>query len=489
MITRHVCSECSVQRRNQKVVEESPSCLLTPETRRAMQEQCIALCKAVKYRSAGTIEMLADGKQNFYFLEMNTRLQVEHPITELVSGEDLVEHMLWIAAGKPLPERLTSSPCLTAKGWAIESRVYAEDPLRNFLPTIGPLNTYKEPELKTPSEENGNITVRIDTGVCEGATISMFYDPMISKLCTHAPTRKLAIETMETALDQYFISGLVNNVPFLRSIYRNENFRKGNYGTGFIPQEYPNGFHGVQLTKHETLELIASAAAIHHNRLSISKTEEDNDNDIESPEFIVALANPDHVTKAGDAPTKVSELERSYRVLLLPGEEYHEVHITALGAHGHGHKVTYAYIHFYIALNVFYVCIVLFCLHVQTEVLKLAGVEWQNEAPLGRIVLLEEGKKDSSGQVSLEEKEVAVQYEGRASQQSTGPHGGLGAGEKYFLRVYGSQQAVVVRSPQEHALSKHIVAQEMKDTSNFLLCPMPGSLISCSKLLYLLQQL
>lgn len=207
-----------MQRRNQKVVEESPSCLLTPETRRAMQEQCIALCKAVKYRSAGTIEMLADGKQNFYFLEMNTRLQVEHPITELVSGEDLVEHMLWIAAGKPLPERLTKAPCLNAKGWALESRVYAEDPLRNFLPTIGPLNTYREPTLMVPSEDNGNVTVRIDTGVYEGATISMFYDPMIAKLCTHAPTRKSAIHAMENALDQYFISGLVNNVPFLRCI-------------------------------------------------------------------------------------------------------------------------------------------------------------------------------------------------------------------------------------------------------------------------------
>jgi len=152
--------ECSVQRRNQKVVEESPSCLLTPATRRLMQEQARLLCKATGYRSAGTVEMLCDGKQNFFFLEMNTRLQVEHPITELVSGEDLVEHMLWIAAGKPLPDRLVKQPCLPFKGWAIESRVYAEDPLRNFLPSIGPLSTYKEPEVfSSPSS-----TVRIDTG-------------------------------------------------------------------------------------------------------------------------------------------------------------------------------------------------------------------------------------------------------------------------------------------------------------------------------------
>ena len=210
--------ECSVQRRNQKVVEESPSCLLTPETRRSMQQQAIALCKATGYRSAGTVEMLADNKQNFYFLEMNTRLQVEHPITELVSGEDLVEHMLWIAAGKPLPERMIKEPHLPFSGWAIESRVYAEDPLRKFLPSIGPLITYKEPEtFVTPAS-----TVRIDTGVFEGGVISMYYDPMIAKLCTYAPTRAGAISAMERALDQYVVRGLGNNLCFLRSVMRNE---------------------------------------------------------------------------------------------------------------------------------------------------------------------------------------------------------------------------------------------------------------------------
>jgi propionyl-CoA carboxylase alpha chain len=210
--------ECSVQRRNQKVVEESPSCLLTPETRRAMQLQAIALCKATGYRSAGTVEMLADDKQNFYFLEMNTRLQVEHPITELVSGEDLVEHMLWVAAGKPLPERLTKLQCLPYNGSAIECRVYAEDPTRNFLPAIGPLIQYKEP--KTYATEDG--TVRIDTGVFEGGTISMHYDPMISKLCTHAKTRQKSIALMEDALDNYVVQGLGNNLTFLRSIMRNK---------------------------------------------------------------------------------------------------------------------------------------------------------------------------------------------------------------------------------------------------------------------------
>lgn len=211
--------ECSVQRRNQKVVEESPSCLLSPATRKAMQEQAIALCKATNYRSAGTVEMLADGKQNFYFLEMNTRLQVEHPITELVSGEDLVEHMLWIAADKPLPERLTKNPCLPFCGWAIESRVYAEDPLRNFLPSIGPLITYREPPLLNEVE---NAIVRIDTGVFEGGEISMYYDPMISKLCTHASSRPEAIQAMENALDRYVVNGLGNNICFLRAVFRNK---------------------------------------------------------------------------------------------------------------------------------------------------------------------------------------------------------------------------------------------------------------------------
>ena len=212
--------ECSVQRRNQKVVEEAPSCLLTPETRKAMQAQAIALCKATGYRSAGTVEMLADKKQNFYFLEMNTRLQVEHPITELVSGEDLVEHMLWIAAGRALPERMIKQPHIPFNGWAIESRVYAEDPLRKFLPSIGPLITYREPDLKASPTES----VRVDTGVFEGGVISMYYDPMIAKLCTHSPTRAGAITAMEKALDQYVVRGLGNNLTFLRSVMRNERY-------------------------------------------------------------------------------------------------------------------------------------------------------------------------------------------------------------------------------------------------------------------------
>ena len=305
--------ECSVQRRNQKVVEESPSCLLTPETRRKMQEQAIALCVATGYRSAGTVEMLADNKQNFYFLEMNTRLQVEHPITELVSGEDLVAHMLWIAAGKALPSRLLlnggKAGYLEPKGWAIESRIYAEDPLRNFLPSIGPLVTYKEPVCKTSEMDNENgekVTVRVDTGVREGDSISMYYDPMIAKLCTHSSTRQGAIKAMERALDEYFISGLVNNIPFCRSIFRNEAFRSGNYGTSFIGQQYPHGFKGLELTESESYEFVGLVAAIHQARKSMkiqdrSSSSLSNDNNYEEENFdqeiVICVSDNNHAVK------------------------------------------------------------------------------------------------------------------------------------------------------------------------------------------------
>jgi acetyl/propionyl-CoA carboxylase alpha subunit len=280
--------ECSVQRRNQKVIEESPSCLIDPVTRAAMHEQARMLCKAVNYRSAGTIEMLCDGKKNFYFLEMNTRLQVEHPVTELVSGEDLVEHMLWVGAGRPLPQKFIDNPSAPINGWAIESRVYAEDPIRRFLPSIGPLSTYKEPQTFV---ENG-LTVRLDTGVYEGGEISMFYDPMIAKLCTHAPDRATAIRLQEDALDRYVVRGLGNNITFLRACYRNPKFREGDYGTGFIPQQFPHGYHGTELTADETAELISYAAMIHRSRnmLRTSELAEATSEDMST--FVVVLGGP-----------------------------------------------------------------------------------------------------------------------------------------------------------------------------------------------------
>jgi len=227
--------ECSIQRRNQKVIEEAPSPFLDPETREKMGAQAVALAKAVDYVSAGTVEFIVDPDRNFYFLEMNTRLQVEHPVTELVTGIDLVEQMIRVAAGERL--NLTQGE-IRLNGWAVESRIYAEDPVRNFLPSIGRLVHYREPEI---GEQQGR-TIRVDTGVEEGGEISMFYDPMIAKLCTHGPDRLAAVDHMAWALDNFFIDGIEHNVPFLSAIMQNAKWRSGDLSTGFIAEEYPDGF-------------------------------------------------------------------------------------------------------------------------------------------------------------------------------------------------------------------------------------------------------
>lgn len=227
--------ECSIQRRNQKVVEEAPSPFLDEETRAAMGAQACALARAVDYESAGTVEFIVDRNRNFYFLEMNTRLQVEHPVTELVTGIDLVEQMIRVAAGEALS--LTQAD-IAMQGWAVESRVYAEDPYRNFLPSIGRLVRYRPP-AEAASDE---CVIRNDTGVFEGAEISMYYDPMIAKLCTWAPTRDRAIDTMSTALDGFVIDGVAHNIPFLAALMRHPRWWEGRLSTGFIAEEFPDGF-------------------------------------------------------------------------------------------------------------------------------------------------------------------------------------------------------------------------------------------------------
>jgi propionyl-CoA carboxylase alpha chain len=227
--------ECSIQRRNQKVVEEAPSPFLDETTRRAMGEQAVALAKAVDYQSAGTVEFIVDRNRNFYFLEMNTRLQVEHPVTELVTGIDLVEQMIRIAAGGRLE---TTQADVKLNGWAIESRLYAEDPVRGFLPSIGRLTRYRPPA----EGRDGDIVVRNDTGVTEGSEISMFYDPMIAKLCTWAPNRLRAIDAMSDALDRFVVDGIEHNIPFLAALMRHPRWREGRISTGFIAEEYPDGF-------------------------------------------------------------------------------------------------------------------------------------------------------------------------------------------------------------------------------------------------------
>ena len=247
--------ECSIQRRNQKVVEEAPSPFLDEETRRAMGEQSVALAKAVGYASAGTVEFIVDGDKNFYFLEMNTRLQVEHPVTELITGIDLVEQMIRIANGEPLS---ITQDDVGINGWAIENRLYAEDPYRNFLPSIGRLTRYRPPA----EGALGEGIVRNDTGVFEGGEISMYYDPMIAKLCTWAPTREAAIEVMRNALDSFEVEGIGHNLPFVAAVMDHERFITGNITTAFIAEEYPDGFQGVTLSDDKLRDIAAASAAM-----------------------------------------------------------------------------------------------------------------------------------------------------------------------------------------------------------------------------------
>jgi propionyl-CoA carboxylase alpha chain len=247
--------ECSIQRRNQKVIEEAPSPLLDAATREKMGSQAVALAKAVGYDSAGTVEFVAGQDKSFYFLEMNTRLQVEHPVTEFITGIDLVEQMIRVAAGEKLAIKQSD---VQINGWAVESRIYAEDPYRGFLPSIGRLKRYHPPQ----EGKQGDAIVRVDTGVTEGSEISRFYDPMIAKLVTHAPKRQQAIEAMGEALDNFAIEGVEHNIPFLAALMQHPRWREGRLSTGFIAEEYPKGFHGIAPGKDTARRLAAVASAI-----------------------------------------------------------------------------------------------------------------------------------------------------------------------------------------------------------------------------------
>jgi propionyl-CoA carboxylase alpha chain len=249
--------ECSIQRRNQKVIEEAPSPLLDARTRRKMGEQAVALARAVQYDSAGTVEFVAGQDRSFYFLEMNTRLQVEHPVTELVTGVDLVEEMIRSAAGEPL--RLKQADIKLA-GWAIESRVYAEDATRGFLPSTGRLVKYRPP----PEGTKDGVTIRNDTGVCEGGEVSIHYDPMLAKLVTHAPDRLGAIDAQATALDAFVIDGIRHNIPFLSALMQHPRWREARLSTGFIAEEFPDGFHPLVAKGETELRLAVAAAHIDH---------------------------------------------------------------------------------------------------------------------------------------------------------------------------------------------------------------------------------
>ncbi|XP_077987344.1 propionyl-CoA carboxylase alpha chain, mitochondrial-like [Glandiceps talaboti] len=245
--------ECSIQRRNQKVVEEAPSVFVDPEMRRAMGNQAVSLAKAVGYQTAGTVEFLVDSKKNFYFLEMNTRLQVEHPITECITGIDIVHQMIRIAAGHPLSIAQEDVPI---NGWAIECRVYAEDPYKMFgLPSIGRLYAYQDPSHLR--------NVRCDSGIEEGSEISIYYDPMISKLVTYGKDRKEALRYMQKALDHYVIRGVTHNIPLLHEVIRHPKFVSGDIDTKFLYTEYPDGFKGKQLSKAEQRRIAAMSCCVY----------------------------------------------------------------------------------------------------------------------------------------------------------------------------------------------------------------------------------
>ena len=300
--------ECSIQRRHQKVIEEAPSPFLDEKTRKAMGEQAVALAKAVQYKSAGTVEFIVDAKRNFYFLEMNTRLQVEHPVTEMVTGLDLVEQMVRVAAGERLKIKQSD---VKLRGWAIEARVYAEDPVRNFLPSTGRLVRYRE-----PSE---GPAVRVDSGVYEGAEISMFYDPMIAKLVTYGEDRPSAITAMREALDSFYIRGLGHNVGFLSALMAHPRFHAGRLTTGFIAEEFPDGFHGVDLPEEAKGDVVAVAAVVHQSyaRRAVSN----------APRFKTAapVANGKWVVKIGKEHHEVTVVETAMGHAVIDGKRSREL--------------------------------------------------------------------------------------------------------------------------------------------------------------------
>ncbi len=285
--------ECSIQRRNQKVIEEAPSPFLDAETRKAMGEQSVALAQAVDYCSAGTVEFIVDGDRNFYFLEMNTRLQVEHPVTELITGIDLVEQMIRVAYGEKLA---MTQDDIGINGWAIESRLYAEDPYRNFLPSIGRLTRYRPPA----EVADGTHAVRNDTGVYEGGEISMYYDPMIAKLCSWAPDRDGAIAVMRHALDEFEVEGIGHNLPFLSAVMDHPRFVSGNISTAFIEEEYPEGFEGAELPDGVLKQLAAGASAMHRvseiRAARVSGRMDNHEREV-GEDFVLSLGGKDFVVK------------------------------------------------------------------------------------------------------------------------------------------------------------------------------------------------
>ena len=303
--------ECSIQRRHQKVIEEAPSPFLDAETRAAMGEQAVALAQAVDYHSAGTVEFIVDKDRNFYFLEMNTRIQVEHPVTEMITGLDLISWMIRIAAGEALD---FGQDDVRLDGWSMECRVYAEDPLRGFLPSIGRLVRYQEPSTASIDHSfagDEGTTVRVDSGVEEGSEISVYYDPMIAKLVTHGGDRAAAIAAMQSALDSFYIRGIGHNIPFLAAVLAHERFRAGRLTTNFIAEEFPDGFQGRELPADLRDRLIAIAMVLEHLHLARESGET-----TDAADLVVRLDGESH-------PRRLEGGDGSYRIRRDGG--FHEV--------------------------------------------------------------------------------------------------------------------------------------------------------------------
>ncbi|PWR18013.1 acetyl-CoA carboxylase biotin carboxylase subunit [Zavarzinia compransoris] len=383
--------ECSIQRRNQKVIEEAPSPFLDEATRKAMGEQSVALAKEVDYDSAGTVEFIVDGERNFYFLEMNTRLQVEHPVTELITGIDLVEQMIRVAYGETLAIKQED---IGINGWAIESRVYAEDPTRGFLPSIGRLTHY-DPPAEGP--DGNGVIVRNDTGVFAGAEISMFYDPMIAKLCTHAPTREQAIDAQRAALDAFYIRGISHNISFVSAVLGHERFRSGRLTTGFIAEEFPDGFSGGTVDALALDNLTAAAIALHR------RTQERE------------------IRISGQLTNHGRKLQTEYVVQV--GDDKRSVSVE--NAEG-GYDVTFG------------------------GRLLAVRTDWVPGSKLLRG--------------SVNGKPVIVQVEKK--------------GEGFRLFHSGAEVVVSVRTPRAAQLAALMPVKLPPDTSKFLLCPMPGLIVS-----------
>jgi propionyl-CoA carboxylase alpha chain len=463
--------ECSIQRRNQKVIEESPSVLLDEKTRRAMQDQACALARAVGYESAGTVEFLADKHRNFFFLEMNTRLQVEHPVTEMVTGLDLVELMIKVAAGEKLPSSITGSP-VPILGHAFESRVYAEDPFRGFLPSTGRLAKYAEPQTFVDRDAYvGGKEVRADAGVGEGSEISMFYDPMICKLVTHGKTRDDALDRMRASLDAYVIRGVGHNVSFLRALCDHPRFCEGRLTTQFIREEYPDGFQGVALHPENKLHLVAVATIMNavrdtslaglSGRLASAVPPEVHD-------VVVTVGNGNGASGNGHS--------HSYAVSLTVEQSVHDH-----GSEGHVHHdnedslvdaiVTIRPLHHSNGAGSGAGAGALSGAGAEAPshaaaptTIRLRAVDWSPDAPLF-IAQLAQGPKPKAHAKWPSTNVLRVQHMARL------PTG-------FRLSYMGATEDVKVQSSRGHALAAHMKPKAKKDLSSVVVSPMPGTLVS-----------